>query len=58
MMTGGIGGPENVPPGKSPKSADKIDNHNNDLIYKFFLHEIEQGKIETASGKKFEKVFK
>lgn len=54
LMTGGIGGPENVPPGKRPKSksADKIDNHNNDLIYKFFLHEIEQGKIETVAGKK------
>ncbi|QQS47098.1 MAG: hypothetical protein IPM66_25070 [Acidobacteriota bacterium] len=58
LMTGGIGGPENVPAGKRPKlkSADKIDNHNNDLIYAFFLHEIERGKSETASSKKADEI--
>ncbi|MBK9314923.1 MAG: hypothetical protein IPM55_11865 [Acidobacteria bacterium] len=54
LMTGGIGGPENVPAAKRPKSksADKIDKHNNDLIYKFFQHEVKRGKSETASGDK------
>jgi len=54
LMTGGIGGPDNVPAAKRPKSksADKIDKHNNNLIYKFFQHEVKRGKSETASGDK------
>ncbi|MGE0102858.1 MAG: hypothetical protein AB7H86_09185 [Blastocatellales bacterium] len=58
LMTKGIGGPDNVPAGKRLKtrSIDKIDEHNNDLIYKFFQHEVERGKSEAASGDKADEI--
>lgn len=58
LLSKGIGGPDNVPAGKRLKtrSADKIDKHNNDLIYKFFQHEVERGKSESASGDKADEI--
>ncbi len=49
-----IGGVNNVIAGKRRKfkTEEAIDKHNMDLIYGFFVHEIERGKSETASGDK------